>query len=69
MQFVFNLGFENQLVQVTGLQEYWPYRFKVDAATKKGNMTSDFSSIFRTLQARESFNVMFIVVHLQHRQI
>lgn len=62
MQFIFNLGFDNRLVQVTGLEEYWPYRFKVNAATNKGNMTSNFSSIFRTLQAGESFNDMFIVV-------
>lgn len=50
------------MVQVTGLEEYWPYRFKVNAATKKGNMTSNFSSVFRTLPAGESFNYMFIVV-------
>lgn len=47
------LGFDSKTVSVTGLEEYWPYRFKVNAATVKGNITSDFSSIFTTEQARE----------------
>uniref|UniRef100_K1PRP2 Uncharacterized protein n=1 Tax=Magallana gigas TaxID=29159 RepID=K1PRP2_MAGGI len=40
--------FDSKSVSVTGLEEYWPYRFKVIAATGKGNSTSDFSSTFRT---------------------
>lgn len=39
------------MLSVTGLEEYWPYKFKVNAATAKGNRTSDFSSVFKTKQA------------------
>nr|XP_034332445.1 receptor-type tyrosine-protein phosphatase eta isoform X3 [Crassostrea gigas] len=45
-----NHGFENQSVPVIGLDEYWQYRFKVDASTVKGNATSNISSTFRTKQ-------------------
>lgn len=40
---------------MTGLDEYWLYKFKVNAATVKGNATSEFSSVFRTKQGGESF--------------
>lgn len=36
---------------MTGLEEYWPYKFRVDAATVKGTRTSDFSNVFKTKQA------------------
>lgn len=45
---------------MTGLEAYWPYKFEVNAATVKGNMTSDFSSVFKTKQAGESLSVMFL---------
>ncbi|XP_052712082.1 receptor-type tyrosine-protein phosphatase eta-like isoform X2 [Crassostrea angulata] len=45
-----NHGFENQSVPVIGLEEYWQYRFKVDASTVKGNATSNISSTIRTKQ-------------------
>lgn len=48
-------GFGTKTLNVTGLEEYWPYKFKVDAATVKGNKTSDFSIVFRTTQAGNSF--------------
>lgn len=35
------------MLSVTGLKEYWPYKFQVNAATEKGNRTSDFSSVFK----------------------
>ncbi|XP_052712083.1 titin-like [Crassostrea angulata] len=41
-------GFETKMLSVTGLKEYWPYKFQVNAATEKGNRTSDFSSVFKT---------------------
>lgn len=44
-------GFTNRSVKVSNLEEYWPYKFKVDAATVKGNTTSDFSNISTTSQA------------------
>lgn len=53
------LGFDTKTLSVTGLEEYWPYKFKVNAATVKGNETSDFSSVFRTKQARESILLFF----------
>lgn len=52
--FVLNSGFSTQSTQVTGLEEYWQYKFKVNAATGKGNTISEFSNNFRTLQAGES---------------
>lgn len=39
---------------MTGLEEYWPYKFRVDAATVKGTRTSDFSNVFKTKQAGKS---------------
>lgn len=45
-------GFDTKVLSVTGLEEYWPYKFKVNAATAKGNTTSNFSSVFKTKQAR-----------------
>lgn len=48
-------GFDTKTLSVTGLEEYWPYKFKVTAATVKGDNTSDFSSVFRTKQAGNSF--------------
>eukprot|EP00105_Crassostrea_gigas_P046475 XP_019930623.1 PREDICTED: uncharacterized protein LOC109621119 [Crassostrea gigas] len=51
-KFLKTLGFDSKSVSVTGLEEYWPYRFKVIAATGKGNSTSDFSSTFRTKSGR-----------------
>lgn len=51
-------GFDTKTLSVTGLEEYWPYKFKVTAATVKGNTTSDFSSVFRTTQAGESISVV-----------
>lgn len=53
--FISYLGFENQSVPVIGLDEYWQYRFKVDASTVKGNATSNISSTFRTKQGGELF--------------
>lgn len=44
-------GFETKILSVTGLEEYWPYKFQVNAATVKGNKTSDFSSVFKTKEA------------------
>uniref|UniRef100_K1RD42 Receptor-type tyrosine-protein phosphatase N2 n=1 Tax=Magallana gigas TaxID=29159 RepID=K1RD42_MAGGI len=44
-------GFETKMLSVTGLEEYWPYKFQVNAATVKGNRTSDFSSVFKTKEA------------------
>lgn len=52
------LGFEKQSVLVNGLEEYWQYRFKVDASTVKGNATSNISSTFRTKQAGELFLII-----------
>lgn len=49
------LGFEKQSVPVIGLDEYWQYRFKVDASTVKGNATSNISSTIRTKQGGELF--------------
>lgn len=54
-------GFDTKTLSVTGLEEYWPYKFKVTAATVKGNTTSDFSSVFRTTQAGESISVIFSI--------
>lgn len=54
-------GFDTKTLSVTGLEEYWPYKFKVTAATVKGNTTSDFSSVFRTTQAGNSCYCMFLV--------
>lgn len=51
-------GFDTKTLSVTGLEEYWPYKFKVNAATVKGNKTSDFSSVFRTKQAGKLFNFL-----------
>lgn len=51
-KFLKTLGFDSKSVSVTGLEEYWPYRFKVIATTGKGNSTSDFSSTFRTKSGR-----------------
>lgn len=48
-------GFGKKTLLVTDLEEYWPYKFKVTAATVKGDNTSDFSSVFRTTQAGNSF--------------
>lgn len=48
-------GFDTKTLSVTGLEEYWPYKFKVTAATVKGDNTSDFSSVFRTTQAGNAF--------------
>nr|XP_022292672.1 receptor-type tyrosine-protein phosphatase beta-like isoform X2 [Crassostrea virginica] len=45
------IGFTNTSVKVSNLEEYWPYKFKINAATVKGNTTSDFSSISITSQA------------------
>lgn len=53
--FISYLGFEKQSVPVIGLDEYWQYRFKVDASTVKGNATSNISSTFRTKQGGELF--------------
>ncbi|XP_061176199.1 phosphatidylinositol phosphatase PTPRQ-like [Saccostrea echinata] len=44
-------GFHQKSVSLDELEEYWPYKFKVDAATIKGNTTSDLSDIVRTKQA------------------
>lgn len=52
-------GFDTKTLSVTGLEEYWPYKFKVNAATLKGNTTSEFSSVFRTKQGGESFCYVF----------
>lgn len=52
-------GFTTKTVSLTSLEEYWPYKFKVDAATVKGNKTSDFSSIFRTKQGGKSLSLYF----------
>lgn len=49
------LGFEKQSIPVVGLEEYWQYRFKVDASTVKGNATSNISSTIRTKQGGELF--------------
>lgn len=46
-------GFDTKTLSVTGLEEYWPYKFKVTATTVKGNATSDYSSVLRTTQAGE----------------
>lgn len=54
-------GFDTKTLSVTGLEEYWPYKFKVTAATVKGNTTSDYSSVFRTTQAGESISVIFSI--------
>lgn len=53
--FISYLGFEKQSVPVIGLEEYWQYRFKVDASTVKGNATSNISSTIRTKQGGELF--------------
>lgn len=53
-------GFDIKTLSVTGLEEYWSYRFKVNAATVKGNTISDFSSIFRTKQSGEVFSGMIV---------
>lgn len=50
---MYHSGFDTKHVSVTGLEEYWSYKFKINAATVKGNITSEFSSIFTTKQARE----------------
>lgn len=47
-------GFETKMLSVAGLEVYWPYRFKVNAATVKGNTTSDFSSIFKTKKTKQA---------------
>lgn len=44
---------------MTGLEEYWPYKFRVDAATVKGTRTSDFSNVFKTKQAGKSICQVF----------
>ncbi|XP_061176197.1 phosphatidylinositol phosphatase PTPRQ-like [Saccostrea echinata] len=44
-------GFYKKSASIDELEEYWPYRFKVDASTIKGNTTSDLSNIVRTKQA------------------
>lgn len=49
--YLYNSGFETKMLSVTGLEEYWPYTFQVNAATVKGNRTSDFSSVFKTKEA------------------
>lgn len=54
-------GFDKKTLSVTGLEEFWPYKFKVTAATVKGNTTSEFSSVFITTQARESISVIFSI--------
>ena len=48
-------GFENKSIDVSNMEEYWPYKFEVNAATVKGNKTSDKSRIFRTNQAGKPF--------------
>lgn len=53
--FISYLGFEKQSVPVIGLEEYWQYRFKVDASTVKGNATSNMSRTIRTKQGGELF--------------
>lgn len=54
-------GFGTKTLLVTDLEEYWPYKFKVTAATVEGDNTSDFSSVFRTTQAGNSCYCMFLV--------
>lgn len=53
--FISYLGFEKQSVPVIGLDEYWQYRFKVNASTVKGNAISNISSTIRTKQGGELF--------------
>lgn len=61
-------GFDKKTLSVNGLEEYWPYKFKVNAATVKGNKTSDFSSVFRTKQAGKLlvFNFSSCFFYLTH---
>ncbi|XP_062566535.1 protein sidekick-2-like, partial [Saccostrea cucullata] len=44
-------GFHQKSLSITDLEEYWPYKFKVIAATVKGTSESDVSDIVRTKQA------------------
>ncbi|XP_062620048.1 phosphatidylinositol phosphatase PTPRQ-like, partial [Saccostrea cucullata] len=44
-------GFHQKSLSITDLEEYWPYKFKVIAATIKGTSASDLSDIVRTKQA------------------
>lgn len=63
----FPLGFDSKSVSVTGLEEYWQYRFKVIAATGKGNSTSDFSSTFRTKSGRKCHvRETYLYMHTLH---
>ena len=59
-------GFENKSIDVSNMEEYWPYKFEVNAATVKGNKTSDTSRIFRTNQAGKPF---FILAHQSQRHV
>lgn len=49
-------GFENKSIDVSNMEEYWLYKFEVNAATVKGNKTSDESKTFRTMQAGKKKN-------------
>lgn len=63
----FPIGFDSKSVSVTGLEEYWPYRFKVIAATGKGNSTSDFSRTFRTKSGRKwHVRETYLYMHTLH---
>lgn len=57
--YLYNSGFETKMLSVTDLEEYWPYKFQVNAATVKGNTTSDFSSVFQTKEAGRLISVFF----------
>lgn len=57
---LFIAGFDTKTLSVTGLEEYWPYKFKVNAVTGRGNETSHSLSVFRTKQARVSIFVVIV---------
>ncbi|XP_062583571.1 receptor-type tyrosine-protein phosphatase delta-like [Saccostrea cucullata] len=47
----YTYGFQQKSLSIIELEEYWPYKFKVIAATVKGTSESDVSDIVRTKQA------------------
>ncbi|XP_062596362.1 receptor-type tyrosine-protein phosphatase delta-like [Saccostrea cucullata] len=48
---LYTYGFRQKSLPIVELEEYWPYKFKVIAATVKGINESDLSDIVRTKQA------------------
>ena len=44
-------GYYNQTATITNLEEYWQYKFLIEASTSVGTMASDMSSAKRTKYA------------------